>query len=336
MENVSVTQWAKVIDHTRCIGCHACSTACKSENEVPLSVNRTYVKYIDVGAFPNVRRAFQVTRCNQCADAPCTHACPTAAMFTRRDGIIDFDKSACIGCKACIAACPYDAIFITPDDHSAEKCNFCTHRIDMGLEPACVVMCPTEAILIGDLNDPDSKVAQIVGREAGQVRRPEKETRPKLFYKGAHQATLDPLAARRPAGGLFLWSEQPRGRDIVSSGSPNGTNSSPIATPPDAGRRTSPRPRPSPSASSPVSPTLHRFRDCARAARAPRIAGAVSLRSLQRSGVARSGVVVTASPAAHSLRAAVHVRLCGRSLGESPRIFPARRPDHSSGSVDGP
>jgi Fe-S-cluster-containing dehydrogenase component/formate-dependent nitrite reductase membrane component NrfD len=222
-------QWGKVIDHTRCIGCHACTTACKSENEVPLSVTRTYVKHVDVGEFPQTRRAHQVTRCNQCAHAPCVTACPTAAMFKRADGIVDFDKSICIGCKACMAACPYDAIFINPEDHSAEKCNFCAHRIDVGLEPACVVVCPTEAILIGDMRDPASKVAQIVNREAVMVRRPEKETQPKLFYKGAHQATLDPLAAKRPAGGLFMWSEQLETADTVVSGSPVYTNSSAAA-----------------------------------------------------------------------------------------------------------
>jgi Fe-S-cluster-containing dehydrogenase component/formate-dependent nitrite reductase membrane component NrfD len=222
-------RWAKVIDHERCIGCHACTTACKSENQVPLSVTRTYVKYVDVGVFPQVRRAFQVTRCNQCDAAPCTVACPTTAMYRRPDGIVDFDKSICIGCKACIAACPYDAIFINPEDHSAEKCNFCAHRLDVGLEPACVVVCPTEAILVGDLDDPASKVAQIVHREAVTVRRPEKETRPKLFYRGAHQATLDPLAARRPSGGLFLWSQQSAGGEHVVSGHPGPANSSAAA-----------------------------------------------------------------------------------------------------------
>jgi Fe-S-cluster-containing dehydrogenase component/formate-dependent nitrite reductase membrane component NrfD len=201
-------RWGKVIDQTRCIGCHACSTACKSENLVPLSVHRTFVKSVDVGVFPEARRAFQVTRCNQCEDPPCAVACPTSAMFQRADGIVDFDKSICIGCKACIAACPYDAIFINPDDHSAEKCNFCAHRIDVGLEPACVTVCPTNAILIGDLDDPESAVAKVVGREVVAVRRPEKDTRPKLFYKGAHQATLDPLAARHPDGALYAWSER--------------------------------------------------------------------------------------------------------------------------------
>jgi formate-dependent nitrite reductase membrane component NrfD/ferredoxin len=147
-------------------------------------------------------------------------------MYRRPDGIVDFDKRACIGCKACIAACPYDAIFINPDDHSAEKCNFCAHRVDMGLEPACVVVCPTQAILIGHLGDPSSKAAQVVNRQAVQVRRPEKGTRPKVFYRGAHQATLDPIAARRPEGGLLMWSEQPTGPHTVSSGHPQQWNTS--------------------------------------------------------------------------------------------------------------
>jgi formate-dependent nitrite reductase membrane component NrfD/ferredoxin len=150
-------------------------------------------------------------------------------MFKRTDGIVDFDKSICIGCKACMAACPYDAIFINPEDHSAEKCNFCAHRIDQQLEPACVVVCPTQAILVGDLNDSDSYVAQIVNRDTVAVRRPEKETLPKLFYKGAHQATLDPLAAKRPEGGLFMWSEQQEGAGYVTSGNPNFNNSSAAA-----------------------------------------------------------------------------------------------------------
>jgi Fe-S-cluster-containing dehydrogenase component/formate-dependent nitrite reductase membrane component NrfD len=223
-------RWVKVLDQTKCIGCHACTTACKSENEVPVGVTRTYVKAVDVGIFPQARRAFQVTRCNQCADAPCVAACPTGAMYRREDGIVDFDKTICIGCKACMAACPYDAIFINPDDHSAEKCNMCAHRLDLGLEPACVTVCPTEAILVGDATDPDSKVAQVIGREPVQVRRPEKGTRPGVYYKGAHQATLDPLAAARPDGGLFAWATQGLpGPQLVTSGHPGQPVSSAAA-----------------------------------------------------------------------------------------------------------
>jgi len=226
----SLPRWAKVIDQTTCIGCHACTTACKAENDVPIGVSRTYVKSVDVGEFPDARRAFQVTRCNQCEDSPCTDACPTAAMHTRADGIVDFNKDICIGCKACIAACPYDAIFINPDDHSAEKCNFCSHRIDSGLEPACVSVCPTQSIFVGDLNDPTSRVAQAVNREPVAVRKPEKNTRPKMFYKGAHQATLDPLAAARPAGGNYAWAQAPQNDGsfndgMVPSGNPLGDGS---------------------------------------------------------------------------------------------------------------
>ena len=214
-------RWVKLLDQSRCIGCHACTTACKSENEVPVGVTRTYVKSVDVGAFPQARRAFQVTRCNQCEDAPCVAACPTGAMYRRDDGIVDFDKRICIGCKACMAACPYDAIFINPEDHSAEKCNLCAHRLDVGLEPACVTVCPTEAIIVGDLGDPASTVSRVINREPVQVRRPEKETRPGVFYKGAHAATLDPLAARRPDGGLFAWAAQgPPGAQAVTAGHP--------------------------------------------------------------------------------------------------------------------
>jgi formate-dependent nitrite reductase membrane component NrfD len=92
-----------------------------------------------------------------------------------------------------------------------------------------VVVCPTQAILVGDLHDPATLVSQIIQREAVTVRRPEKKTLPTLFYKGAHQATLDPLAARRPEGGLFLWSEQPALPDTVVSGNPHFGNSSAAA-----------------------------------------------------------------------------------------------------------
>ena len=219
-----MVRWAKVVDHTRCIGCHACTTACKSENAVPVAVTRTYVKYVDVGTFPLERRAFQVTRCNQCGNPPCVAVCPTAAMYRRADGLVDFDKSRCIGCKACMAACPYDAIFINPESHTAEKCNFCAHRLEIGLEPACVVVCPTKAILVGDLHDERSAVSQIVYRGAVTVRRPEKGTCPAVFYKGAHQSTIDPLGARRPGADLFLWAERLTGAHQVPGGHPDRQN----------------------------------------------------------------------------------------------------------------
>src|SRR3989304_6254592 len=108
-----------LIDNRKCIGCHACSTACKSENEGPGGVNRTWVKYTEKGVFPDPPRYFQVTRCNPGPNPPSVHSCPTAAMFQRPDGIVEFNRDLCIGCKACIQACPYVAIYIDPDDHTA-------------------------------------------------------------------------------------------------------------------------------------------------------------------------------------------------------------------------
>ena len=94
-----------------------------------------------------------------------------------------------------MAACPYDAIYIDPVSHSAEKCNFCTNRIDRGLQPACVTVCPTQAIFVGNLEDPMSNVSNLIAREKVEVRRPEKNTNPKLFYVDATGPTLDPTAA---------------------------------------------------------------------------------------------------------------------------------------------
>src|SRR5262245_40962576 len=169
-----------VIDHNRCIGCHACTVACKEEHNVPLGVYRTWVKYIEKGEFPNARRHFGVLRCNHCDAAPCVEICPTSALFRRHDGIIDFDSERCIGCKSCMQACPYDALYIDPKSHTAAKCNFCAHRVEVGLEPACVIVCPEQAIIAGDLDDPASKVSRILATQQSSVRKPEKQTKPKV------------------------------------------------------------------------------------------------------------------------------------------------------------
>ena len=191
------------IDLRKCIGCHACTIACKSEHDIPVGVNRCWVKTVEKGTFPQTQRLFFPVLCNQCTDAPCVTICPTNALYKRRDGIVDLNGEACIGCRARMAACPYDQLFIDPNTRTAEKCNFCANRVENRLEPACVSVCPTECRIFGDLDDPSSEVAQIVQREAFMLRKPEKGTGPKIFYLGADEAAIRPEIALRP----FMFRE---------------------------------------------------------------------------------------------------------------------------------
>jgi Fe-S-cluster-containing dehydrogenase component/formate-dependent nitrite reductase membrane component NrfD len=195
-----------VINNDDCIGCHACSTACKSENEVPLGVQRTWVKSVETGLYPNVQRNFQVTRCNHCENPPCVRICPVTAMYQRGDGIVEFDPDVCIGCKACMQACPYDAIYIDPESGTAAKCHYCAHRVDVGLEPACVVVCPEHAIIAGDMDDPSSEIARTIAQNKVTVRKPEQGTSPKLFYIGGDDVAMHPTAVERTPES-FAWAD---------------------------------------------------------------------------------------------------------------------------------
>ncbi len=212
-----------VIDQRKCIGCHACTVACKEENQVPIGVNRTWVKYIEKGTFPDTRRYFSVMRCNHCDNAPCVTICPTVALYRRPDGIVDFDGDRCIGCKSCMQACPYDALYIDPETQTAAKCHYCAHRVEVGLEPACVIVCPVEAIVPGDLDDPNSRIARLVASQQVAVRKPERGTQPKLFYLGADEAALTPAMQERGERYLFAEGSRipvPGGRNVAGSAPP--------------------------------------------------------------------------------------------------------------------
>ncbi len=167
------------------------------------------MKQVEKGEFPHTRRLFSVMRCNHCTDAPCVEICPVEALYFRPDGIVDFDKNRCIGCKSCMQACPYDALYIDPDTHTAAKCNYCAHRVDIGLEPACVNVCPEHAIISGDMDNPESEISQLLGRETVTVRREAKGTKPNLFYIDGDEVSLNPIATERPS--TTLWGAQTRG-----------------------------------------------------------------------------------------------------------------------------
>ena len=198
-----------VIDNRKCIGCHACTVACKSEHDVPIGVNRTWVKQTEKGEFPNTRRVFSVSRCNHCTDAPCVEICPVEALFVREDGIVDFNNERCIGCKSCMQACPYDALYIDPETHTAAKCNYCAHRVDVGLEPACVNVCPEHAIISGDMDNPKTEIAELLSREQVTVRKPEKGTNPNVYYIDGDRASLTPNVTEKSDD--YIWSSQDKG-----------------------------------------------------------------------------------------------------------------------------
>ena len=196
-----------VFDLKACIGCNACVVACKQENSLPDGVFFTRTLSEDYGVYPANKRVYIPTLCNHCEDAPCEKVCPTGATYTRDDGIVMVDDDLCIGCGTCAVACPYDqrteieaeslkaGLFgtgeLTPFEEqgygrwtpgTVTKCDFCSQRVDVGLEPACVVTCPTDARIFGDLDDPDSKVNTMIRERRGQPALADKNTKPKVYY----------------------------------------------------------------------------------------------------------------------------------------------------------
>jgi tetrathionate reductase subunit B len=190
-------QYGMVVDVRRCIGCHACTVACKSEYDVPLGVNRNWVEYVEKGVYPNVSRSFLPRMCNHCSEPPCVPVCPTNATYKRQqDGIVVVDQGLCIGCKYCIQACPYEARFLNPVTGWADKCDFCVHRVSKGLDPSCVNSCVGDALIFGNLADPESEVSKLIARNRVTVLRREMGTFPNVFYIAADHT--DEIDGRRP------------------------------------------------------------------------------------------------------------------------------------------
>ncbi len=173
---------AMVVDLRKCNGCHTCSVACKAEFEVPLGVFRSWVQIEEEGRFPLVKRVITPKLCNHCDKPPCINVCPVNATYARSDGTIVIDENICIGCKACISACPYNARLLTEVKRTADKCDFCLHRYENGVVPSCVNGCPVSARTFGNLDDINSEIAKLVSKHQVQILKPELGTKPQVFY----------------------------------------------------------------------------------------------------------------------------------------------------------
>lgn len=186
-KNAAGPRWGMVMDVRRCVSCQACTLSCALENRVPEGKFRTHtwtweVKSEDgrcgVAPLPQM--------CNHCEAPPCVEACPAEATFRSPEGVVLVDYERCIGCGMCAQACPYEARYVNEEAGKIDKCNFCMHRVEAGLLPACVESCVGEARVFGDLNDPDSAASRLLAANRDDIRvlKPEAGTRPNVFYIG--------------------------------------------------------------------------------------------------------------------------------------------------------
>lgn len=212
---VEQRRWVMAIDLRKCIGCSACTVACKAENKLPPGVVYRPVMEEEIGTYPHVARRFIPRPCMQCDNPPCVPVCPVGATYKRPDGIVEINYEVCIGCRYCIAACPYGARTFdfgqaytegTPQLEPYErqpspeygrawprengrspvgnvrKCQFCLHRLAEGMLPACTTTCVGAATYFGDANDPASLVADLINRPNVVRLKEELGTQPKVYY----------------------------------------------------------------------------------------------------------------------------------------------------------
>ncbi|GLP97056.1 4Fe-4S dicluster domain-containing protein [Paraferrimonas sedimenticola] len=170
-------------DENRCIGCQACNVACRSENQVPDAVTRIQVRIEGpYGQVPNLHFDYRRVSCQQCEDAPCVKVCPTGAAYVGDDGIVSIKADKCVGCQYCVAACPYKVRFMDPESGVADKCNFCKDtRLARGEQPACVAVCPTDALVFGDANDSSSAAAQLLASNNTTQDKVHLGTKPRVY-----------------------------------------------------------------------------------------------------------------------------------------------------------
>ncbi len=177
-----MARYAMVIDTKICVGCMDCVVACKAENQVPRGFDRDWIAYDTKGIYPTLRMEIRSERCNHCDNPPCVYCCPCGASHVHeRGGVVLVYHEKCVGCKACMAACPYDARFVHPEGY-VDKCTFCIHRVEKGMDPACVSVCPTHCMYFGDLEDANSEVSRLLNERPGHRLLDSAGTKPQIWY----------------------------------------------------------------------------------------------------------------------------------------------------------
>jgi len=180
-----------ILDINICNGCYNCQIACKDEHVgndwTPIAkpqpdIGQFWTKVTDIvrGTVPKVKMTYLHSLCHHCDNAPCKAVCKVeGAIYQRKDGLVIIDPTLCSGCKSCLSACPYQAIYFNEDLHIAQKCTGCAHLLDRGWkEPRCVEACPTGATIFGDEEDLKDLIAK------AELLHPELDVKPRVYYFG--------------------------------------------------------------------------------------------------------------------------------------------------------
>ena len=184
-----MTRYGLLIDLELCTGCKACMTVCKGNHNIPYGEHegreyyRVWPEEKEMGSYPYVIRNLTPWLCMQCADPPCVEVCPiSGALRQRNHGIVVVNESLCNGCRRCVTACPYGALYFRHDKGVVDKCDLCVENIDEGAIPECVKVCPTDAIVFGDIGDPKSQLSRLILEKQARPIHPEYNTHPAVFY----------------------------------------------------------------------------------------------------------------------------------------------------------